>query len=152
MRKRSGGDLLASVLGFLHAHAAPAAAGFGCSGGHRGEKWVSYANRRKGIVHEDVFQFGPHFRGDAVGLAALSPSPEAVVEADGAVREIQGGGAREVCVMLEEVLVAVLKSGFLLDDPTHQIWRAETRGWDKGKSVSSSLHFKFLKGKQKSDT
>ena len=55
-------------------------------------------------------------------------------------------------MMLEEVLVSVLKSGFLLDDPTHQIWRAETRGWDKGKSVSSSLHFKFLKGKQKSDT
>ena len=151
-RERSGENLLASVFGFFHAHTAPSAAGFGCSGGHRGKKWIRHANRRKGIIHEDVFQFGPHFRGDAVGLAALGPSSEAVVEADGAIREIQGGCAREVCVMLEEVLVAVLQSGFLLDDPTHQIWRAETRGWDKGKSVSSSLHFKFLKGKQKSDT
>ena len=152
MRKQSRENLLASMFGFFHAHTAPSAAGFGCSRGHRGKKWISYANRRKGVVHEDVFQFGPHFCRDAVGLAALGPSSEAVVEGDGAVCEIQGCCTREVCVMLEEVLVAVLKSGFLLDDPTHQIWRAETRGWDKGKSVSSSLHFKFLKGKQKSDT
>lgn len=54
--------------------------------------------------------------------------------------------------MLKEVLAAVLKRGFLLDDPIHQIWRAETRGWNKGKSMSSSLHLKFLKEKSKLDT
>lgn len=51
--------------------------------------------------------------------------------------------------MLKEVLAAVLESGFLLDDPIHQIGGAEARGWNKWKSVSSSLHFKFLKSKEK---
>ena len=152
MRMQSRENLLASMLGFFHAHTAPSAAGFGCSGGHRRKKWVSYANRRKSIIHEDVFQFGSHFRGDAIGWVALRPGSEAVVEGDGAICEIQGGCTCQVCVMLEEVLAAVLQGRFLLDDPIHQIWRAETRGWDEGKSMSSSLHFKFLKAEEKSDT
>lgn len=90
MGMQSRGNLLASVLGFFHAHTAPSAAGFGCPRGHRGKKWISYANRRKSIVHEDVFQFGSHFRGNAIGLAALGPSSKVVVEGDGAVCEIQG--------------------------------------------------------------
>lgn len=137
--------LLTSMLGFFHAHAAPSAAGFRGSGRHRRKEWVSYANGRKSVIHQDVFQFGSHFRGDAIGLVAFGPSSKVVVEGDGAICEIECRRTREVCVVLKEVLAAVLKSGFLLDDPIHQIWRAEARGWDERKSMSSSLHFKFLK-------
>lgn len=47
-------------------------------------------------------------------------------------------------------MIAVLKRWFLLNDPIYQIWRAEAGGWNKGKSMCSSLHFKFLKEKSNS--
>lgn len=81
-------------------------------------------------------------------MAALGPHSEVAVEGDGAICEIKSCCTGYICMMLKEVLGAVLKSGFLLDDPIHQIWRAETRGWNKGKSMSSSLHFKFLYSEQ----
>lgn len=78
-------------------------------------------------------------------MVILSPRPEVVVEGDGAIREIQRGCTSQVCMMLKEVLVAVLQGWFLLDEPIHQVWRAETSGGNEGQSMRSSLHFKFLK-------
>lgn len=143
--------MLTRVLGLLHAHAAPPAAGFGSSRGHGRKKWIRYANRRKSVVHQDVFQFRAHFCGDAVGLAALGAGAQAAAEADGAVGEVEGAGAGEVRVAWREVLAAVLQRGLLLDDAVHQVRGAEARGRKKGKAVCSGLHLKFLKEKGKSD-
>lgn len=141
------------MLGLLHAHAAPPAAGFGSSRGHGRKKWIRYANRRKSVVHQDIFQFRTHFRGDTVGLAAVGASAaEAAAEADGAIGEVQGAGAGEVRMARWKVLAAVLQRGLLLDDTIHQVRRAEARGRKKGKAMCSSLHLKFLKEKGKSDT
>lgn len=84
---------LTSVFGLFHAHAAPSAARFGSSGGHWRKQRVSYANGRQSVIHQDVFQFGSHFRGDAIGLVTLGPGSE-VVEGDGAVCEIERRRAR----------------------------------------------------------
>lgn len=148
VHRRSEAGLLTRMLCFLCAHTAPPAARFRSSWGHWGQQWVGDTNRREGIVHQDVFQVGAHLPGDAVGWAALRHSAEVVGEGDGTVREIQGRRTRQVCLVLHKFLAAVLENRFLLNDPVHQIRRAETRGWEKGKSMRSSLHLELLYSEQ----
>lgn len=130
LERLSKADSLTRMLRLFGAHAAPPAARFGRSGGHRGQQWVSDANRGEGIVHQDVFQLGAHLRGDAIGWAALGHSPKVVGEGYGAVCEIEGCCTSQVRLVLQKFLAAVLKNWFLFDDPIHQIRRAEASGRD----------------------
>lgn len=136
--------LLTSMISVLHAHAAPPATRFRCSRRHRGKQWVSYSYGGKGIVHQDVFQFGSHFCRNTVSASWFSHISEVVTEGDGTISEIKGGSARQVCVVRHEVLVAVVQHRFLFDDPVDHIRGANACGWNKGQSMCPSLHLKFL--------
>lgn len=79
----------------------------------------------KGIVHEYVFQFGAHLRGHAVGGGGVVNVPKVVAKSDGTIGEIQGGGARQIMVVLHNFLVAAVQHWLLLDDSVDQIRRTE---------------------------
>lgn len=115
------------------------------------ERSGSVANRSSVDVHEDVFQFRPHAERGTLWNWLLSVQPRLLLKVmvpSVRSRLLYTWGLRDAggglgCSSQERVLGHIRP---------HQIWRAETRGWDKGKSVSLSLHFQVPKGQQKSDT
>lgn len=141
--------MLTSMIGVLHAHAAPPATCLRCSRRHRGKQRVSYSNGGKGIVHQDIFQFGSHFWRNTVSASRFSHVPKVVTESDGTVGEIKGGCAGQVCVVRHDVWVAVLQHRFLFDDPVDHIRGAKACRWNKGQSVCPSLHLKFLERRRR---
>lgn len=137
-------QVLTGMVSVLHAHAAPPATRLWGARRHGGEQGVSHSHGGQGIVHQDIFQFGSHFGRNPVGAGWLSHVAQVVAEADGAVGEVQGGGAGQVCVVWHHVLAAVVQHRLLFDDPVDHVRGAQACRWDKGQSVCPGLHLEFL--------
>lgn len=121
------------------------AAAVGGDGGAGGEQGVAGAHWRQSVVHYHVLQLGGGFVGAVVdsGFPLLGG---AVVVADGAVVQVQSGGAGHVRTgeVGVEIRGAVAHTGLLLDRTSYKVGGIEGGRGHHSESMSAGLDLKLL--------